>query len=170
MTYACSRSVRLLSSTRGHSRHFFHHANGNPLTKAWFVAEIREVLATLGYRQSHYMGPSFRIGVATATAAAVSRIRQFKPLVAGAVQPFSLTPTSHGSILHRGHSACQCDPPRQSKETDREPHLAVTQYPKERGILERHVATGARTLLQWHFSELLHCRSLFRNLLHILFS
>ena len=48
----------------------FRRSNGDPLTKAWFVSEVRRTLASLGLCQAHYAGHSFRIGAATAAAAA----------------------------------------------------------------------------------------------------
>ena len=48
----------------------FRRSNGDPLTKAWFVSEVRRTWASLGLCQAHYAGHSFRIGAATAAAAA----------------------------------------------------------------------------------------------------
>ena len=48
----------------------FRRSNGDPLTKAWFVTEVRRALSSLGLCQAHYAGHSFRIGAATAAAAA----------------------------------------------------------------------------------------------------
>ena len=44
----------------------FRRSSTDPLTKAWFVSEVRRNLASLGLCQAHYAGHSFRIGAATA--------------------------------------------------------------------------------------------------------
>lgn len=49
---------------------FFRLADGTPLTKARFVAKVRDALARAGVPQLHYSGHSFRIGAATAAARA----------------------------------------------------------------------------------------------------
>ena len=43
---------------------------GRAITKPHFVARTRDILATLGLPQSQFAGHSFRIGAATAAAAA----------------------------------------------------------------------------------------------------
>ena len=53
----------------GEAGPLFHRANGTPLTRSWFVDEVKRALASLGYTQSLYSGHSFRIGAATTTAA-----------------------------------------------------------------------------------------------------
>jgi len=47
-----------------------HKATGEVVTKAWFVKEIRALLAKCGLRQSEYPGHSLRIGAATTAALA----------------------------------------------------------------------------------------------------
>lgn len=47
----------------------FRQRNGKPLTKTWFIEEVRQTLSTLGYRPDLYAGHSFHIGAATAAAA-----------------------------------------------------------------------------------------------------
>ena len=49
---------------------FFLCQDGAPLTKARFVARIREALVRAGVPEQHYSGHSFRIGAATAAAQA----------------------------------------------------------------------------------------------------
>ena len=49
---------------------FFVTAGQTPATKAWFVNQIREVLASVGILQDDYAGHSFRIGAATTAALA----------------------------------------------------------------------------------------------------
>ena len=49
---------------------FFRFRNGNPLTKARFVARVREALEQAGIPAQSYSGHSFRIGAATAAAQA----------------------------------------------------------------------------------------------------
>ena len=40
----------------------FRRANGLPLTKTWFIAEVREALSVLGHNQCHYSKHSFGNG------------------------------------------------------------------------------------------------------------
>ena len=47
----------------------FITAQGTPLTKAWFVSKVKEILGQAGIDASHYKGHSFRIGAATTAAA-----------------------------------------------------------------------------------------------------
>ena len=47
---------------------FFITAEGQTITKQWFVAQLREVLAAVGLPQEQYAGHSFRIGAATTAA------------------------------------------------------------------------------------------------------
>ena len=49
---------------------FFMDAKGKTITKAWFVGEIRGILASLGLPQHQYAGHSSRIGAATSAALA----------------------------------------------------------------------------------------------------
>ena len=49
---------------------FFVDKQGRAITKPHFVARTRDILATLGLPQSQFAGHSFRIGAATAAAAA----------------------------------------------------------------------------------------------------
>ena len=49
---------------------FFHFVDGSPLTKARFVARVRDALTRAGYTCQNYTGHSFCIGVATTAAAA----------------------------------------------------------------------------------------------------
>ena len=49
---------------------FFRKVDGQVVTKAWFVDQIRLTLETLGFPQRQYAGHSFRIGAATAAAQA----------------------------------------------------------------------------------------------------
>ncbi len=49
---------------------FFLDANKKPITKSWFVAQIRSILADIGLPQHQYAGHSFRIGAATSAALA----------------------------------------------------------------------------------------------------
>lgn len=47
---------------------FFTLSTGTPLTKAHFVAKIREALLAVGLPYQHFAGHSFRIGAATTAA------------------------------------------------------------------------------------------------------
>ena len=49
---------------------FFRRRDGTPLTKAFFVARVREALVEMGMESHQYSGHSFRIGAATAAAQA----------------------------------------------------------------------------------------------------
>ena len=49
---------------------FFERSRGQPATKAWFVGQLRPVLASAGLPQHDYAGHSFRIGAATTAALA----------------------------------------------------------------------------------------------------
>ena len=49
---------------------FFRFVDGSPLTKARFVARVRDALTRAGYACQDYAGHSFRIGAATTAAAA----------------------------------------------------------------------------------------------------
>ena len=49
---------------------FFRFRDDSPLTKARFVARIREALTQAGFAQRDYSGHSFRIGAASAAAQA----------------------------------------------------------------------------------------------------
>lgn len=49
---------------------FFVDHKGQPVVKAWFVAQFREVLTSAGLPQTSYSGHSFRIGAATSAAQA----------------------------------------------------------------------------------------------------
>ena len=49
---------------------FFRSKSGRPLQKSHFIAEVRRALAALSLSSGDYAGHSFRIGTATATAAA----------------------------------------------------------------------------------------------------
>ena len=49
---------------------FFRRSDGSPLTKAFFVASVRQALVRLGVDPRSYAGHSFRIGAATAAAEA----------------------------------------------------------------------------------------------------
>ena len=49
---------------------FFLDSNACPVTKAWFVVQIRESLNRVGLPQHQYAGHSFRIGAATTAALA----------------------------------------------------------------------------------------------------
>ena len=49
---------------------FFITAQGSPVTKSWFVQQVRAVLSSLGLPQDEYAGHSFRIGAATSAALA----------------------------------------------------------------------------------------------------
>jgi hypothetical protein len=58
-------------ATRGcRSGPFFILPSGDPVTKPWFVAQIRTILAAIGLPQQQYAGHSFRIGAATTAAIA----------------------------------------------------------------------------------------------------
>lgn len=47
---------------------FFMTTSGNLVVKAWFISQIRDVLAAIGLPQHHYAGHRFRIGAATTAA------------------------------------------------------------------------------------------------------
>ncbi len=47
---------------------FFRHSESQPVTKAWFVERIRDVLSAIGLPSQQYAGHSFRIGAATTAA------------------------------------------------------------------------------------------------------
>ena len=49
---------------------FFLNSAHMPVTKPWFVTQIRELLASMGLQQQDYAGHSFRIGAATTAALA----------------------------------------------------------------------------------------------------
>lgn len=49
---------------------FFVTQEHTPVTKPWFVAQIREILTAIGLPQEDYAGHSFRIGAATTAALA----------------------------------------------------------------------------------------------------
>ena len=49
---------------------FFINRRKEPVTKAWFVQQIRQVLHSLGLSSEEYAGHSFRIGAATSAALA----------------------------------------------------------------------------------------------------
>ena len=49
---------------------FFLNSSHRPVTKPWFVGEIRRILGSVGLPQHEYAGHSFRIGAATAAAMA----------------------------------------------------------------------------------------------------
>ena len=49
---------------------FFINSSKETITKAWFVARIRELLGSIGLPQHQYAGHSFRIGAATTAAMA----------------------------------------------------------------------------------------------------
>lgn len=49
---------------------FFLNAEGQTITKPWFVEQIRQVLGSRGLPQHQYAGHSFRIGAATSAALA----------------------------------------------------------------------------------------------------
>ena len=49
---------------------FFIRMTSIPLTKPWFVAQIRSILSAIGLPQHQYAGHSFRIGAATMAAMA----------------------------------------------------------------------------------------------------
>jgi hypothetical protein len=52
-----------------HPGPFFVKSSQEAVTKPWFVAQMRELLAQIGLPQHHYAGHSFRIGAATTAAA-----------------------------------------------------------------------------------------------------
>lgn len=55
--------------TRGSSPGiFFQDSSTQAVTKPWFVEQIRNLLATMGFPQDQYAGHSFRIGAATTAA------------------------------------------------------------------------------------------------------
>ena len=47
---------------------FFIDSSHKPLSKTWFIAQIRECLQAIGLPQHQYAGHSFRIGAATTAA------------------------------------------------------------------------------------------------------
>ena len=49
---------------------FFQQPQAKPVTKAWFVGQLRPILAAVGLPQQDYAGHSFRIGAATTAAMA----------------------------------------------------------------------------------------------------
>ena len=69
---------------------FFMDSTHNALTKQRFVRRIRDILTSIGLQQDHFAGHSFRIGAATAAAAAGAqqlgcKIRPFRHWVGGIV-------------------------------------------------------------------------------------
>ena len=44
----------------------FRLSSSQPLTRSYFLANLRKALAQAGFKESHYAGHSFRIGAATA--------------------------------------------------------------------------------------------------------
>ena len=53
-----------------HPGPFLLDSQGGVVTKAWFVAQIRDILNGIGLPQHQYAGHSFRIGAATSAALA----------------------------------------------------------------------------------------------------
>ena len=49
---------------------FFRFQNGHPLNKSRFTQEVRNALEAVGLPHTQFVGHSFRIGAATATAGA----------------------------------------------------------------------------------------------------
>ena len=47
---------------------FFTDSSHKPLSKSWFIAQIRECLDAIGLPQHQYAGHSFQIGAATTAA------------------------------------------------------------------------------------------------------
>ena len=49
---------------------FFVLPSGDPVTKPWFISQLRTILAAVGLQESQYAGHSFRIGATTMAALA----------------------------------------------------------------------------------------------------
>ena len=63
--------VAFIASREDRPGPFFLDGKHAPVTKVWFVKQVRDVLSSLGLPQSDYAGHSFRIGAATSAALAI---------------------------------------------------------------------------------------------------
>ena len=80
----------------------FRCQDGSPLTKQGFVGKFRQALRSLGYEEDRYAGHSFRIGAATAAAAAGvedSTIKLLGRWESDAFQRYIRTPRNELALL-----------------------------------------------------------------------
>ena len=100
---------------------FFIRLNKQPVKKAWFVQQVRQVIQSLGLPEQHYAGHSFRIGAATSAALAGiedSTIQALGRWQSAAFLQYIRLPKEHLACLSNRLSAAALHPttPGQSQQ------------------------------------------------------